>query len=138
MNTSPSDSEPETVLCINCCELRPITDFRLRERGKEARVTQCRKCHADYERRRMQRKRAKAQGRQMQALATAIRSGGTAQRLETLLKISAAASGGYRNLLQNWYQTIQEDVTSRKRPIQLVRFYRTVLQGMLNSGKNSE
>ena len=131
--TPDTPQSPDDLLCTCCLEFKPPTEFRRRAKGQEQRVSQCRKCHNAEELHRRRIKRAQGQDLQMQKLASAIRQGRDTKRLQGLLAAGIAASGGYRGLLEKWYSTIQGDVESRKRPAQLVRFYQTLLKGLLRS-----
>ena len=125
--------EPNQRLCINCLELKPPTEFRRRGKNNDQRVSQCRQCHNTAELQRRHRKRSANRDRQMQKLATSIRQCRNAKRLQTLLHTGIMAAGGYTALLQNWYETIQHEVDRRERPAQLMRFYSTIMQGLIRS-----
>lgn len=89
--------------------------------------------HNAAELQRRHRKRAGNKDRQMQKLSNSIRQCRNAKRLQTLLHIGIMASGGYTALLQNWYETIQNEIDRRERPAQLMRFYSTILQGLMRA-----
>ena len=125
---STPQEEPKPPLCIQRLELKPPAEFRRRGRNNELRVSQCRQCHNAAEIQRRHRKRAGNKDRQMQKLSNSIRQCRNAKRLQTLLHIGIMASGGYTALLQNWYETIQNEIDRRERPAQLMRFYSTILQ----------
>ena len=113
--TSASQADiPATVeelrVCSDCCEVRLLTDFRRRFRGREDRMYQCRQCHASAEFQRRKHHREIRTGQRMKAIATAARNPKAMKRLLMLIDTGVIASGGFENLLRDWYATIQKSI----------------------------
>ena len=119
--------EPELRICTDCCEIKPLTDFRKRYRGRDDRMHQCQCCHARTEKSRRQRKKAIARGFRMQAIATAARRPRSMRQLLTLLEFGVHASGGFEKLLEDWYAGIQECIEQRISTPRILGYY----QGMI-------
>ena len=100
--------EPELQICTDCCEIKPLTYFRKRYKGRADRMHQCQGCHARAEKSRRQRKSAIARGFRMQAIATAARRPRSMRQLLTLLEFGVHASGGFEKLLKDWRAAVEE------------------------------
>lgn len=124
----------ELRICSECCEIRLLTDFRRRGRNREDRGFQCRQCHATAERERKRHRRDIKKGRQMQALATALkRKNRSAKQLDTLMHLSIVSAGGYEAMVRDWYNVFQKNMNENKPTPRLVAFYEAITALMISS-----
>ena len=84
-------AEEELRVCKDCIEVKPLTDFRRRFRGRDDRMYQCRQCHALAERLRLKHRREIQTGKRMQAIATAARNPRAMKRLLKLMESGVLA-----------------------------------------------
>ena len=121
-----STDTQELRICTDCCEIKPLPEFRRRYRDQEVRVHQCKSCHAVAERERNRRRREIAAGRRMQSLATAARRARNPRQLDLLMKLGVHAAGGLEKMLRDWRAAIEESINRGRATPRLLGFYETM------------
>ena len=119
--------EPEMRICSECCEVKPLTEYRRRFKDRDVRMHQCRACHLAAERYRLLRRKAKHTAGRMQAISTACRRSRNMNRLMLMLELSIHASGGVGNLMQDWHAAVRDNIERRKPTPRLLGFYEAII-----------
>jgi len=83
--------------CEQCCEFRPLTEFRRRSRAGTGRMHQCRQCHNQSERMRREKRRAKRERSSVATWLTRIKNERSNARLEFLIGAMLHQFGGMEN-----------------------------------------
>ena len=110
------------IICSGCAAQLPVSEFRRRKKGSEARMTKCRQCHAGYERVRRQNIRRKQNGIDLQKAATKITRYRSFDRIENLIELMVSRFGGPAELWDFWKAEINRVETQKKVTLRALRF----------------
>jgi hypothetical protein len=106
----PPDALGAVRTCERCFQSRSLTEFRRRERGNQARMRQCRRCHNAAERhRRAALRGSKARRRTAKQLA-AIRDAVSAGRVQALVAEMVRRAGGMEHFANTWVACFRRDL----------------------------
>ena len=123
-------SDDAVRICSACAEIKAITDFRRRYRGRPERMNTCNSCHSVHERERQARHRRKRRGMELQKFATAYCSTRDQNRRQLICDMAIQEAGGFTQFLKIWHSTISTMIASGKNSPRLLRLYELVFELM--------
>ena len=115
-------------ICSACAEIKALTDFRRRYRGRPERMHTCNSCHSIHERERQARHRRKRQGMEIQKFCTAYCATRDQNRRQLIFKMAIQEAGGFTRFLKNWHDTVSTMIASGKNSPRLLRLYELVFE----------
>ena len=116
-------TDEEIRICSECAELKPLTSFRRRYRGRPQRMGVCNSCHAARERIRRNRNRHQLDQLAIQKFATAYCSTRNHERRRLITAMGLQAVGGLEPFLKKWLAAIQDLTTRRQSSPRLLRLF---------------
>ena len=96
--------------CVSCLLQHPLERFRLRRRGGEARMRQCRLCHNQGGQLRRPRERGLLTKRQFHQYLTSAKNQRTGRSVERVYLDLVQQFGGTEGLLRMWTHTIEKNL----------------------------
>lgn len=117
-------------ICSTCAEVKSLTDFRRRFRGRQERAHRCNKCHSVHERERQARHRRKRRGMEIQKFATRFVSTRDQKRRQLICDLAIQAAGGFGAFLRIWHDTISSLIDSGSGSPRLLRLFELVFELM--------
>ncbi len=103
-----------TRICRTCFRDLPLSEFRRRRKNEEALSTDCRKCHNQKERVRVQGKRTKARHKAVVDAMHTIRRNASDQKVKAVCERMIAGFGSVENFVDAWQECLAVDF-ARKR-----------------------
>jgi hypothetical protein len=121
-------SEDAVRICSACAEIKSMTDFRRRYRGRPERMNTCNVCHVARERERQTRRRRQRRGMEIQKFATAFCSTRDQKRRQLICDMAIKAAGGFNQFLKIWHDMISTMTSEQRYSPRLLRLYELVFE----------
>lgn len=106
----------DTKICSVCARPFPLTEFRKRWKDEEARMPDCRQCHARFERERYRKRRQKENGVFVQKTATRIAGLRSFEKISNLVLLMLSTLGGPDRFFGVWAEEV-ERARNQKRKV---------------------
>lgn len=122
MNAETTVLPNDQLVCSACARLQPISEFRRRSSATGARMRQCRRCHANYERIRRLRVRQRVRGAQLHKAASEIARTSRIDQTCDFVQSLVRSFGGQGELVRFWCQEIERLKVERRLSSRVFRF----------------
>ncbi|MGI9447744.1 MAG: hypothetical protein ACR2NI_08840 [Pirellulales bacterium] len=100
----------KNLICRDCGLKKELNEFRRRKKGSEARVHQCRKCHALEERLRSQTKRCETNHYTACKALSALKKAKSARQVEIICSQMIRQFGGINRFCDTWKEQLARDL----------------------------
>ena len=126
LSVQPAPVPPETKVCSQCLADLPITQFRRRSKGSDARSSDCRGCHTKAERDRLRTVRQKSHRDALDAWGRSV-TATDLPTLEAVTKLVMKKFDGPGRFFAAFKQMIDDCQDERVQPAARIRFFEALM-----------
>jgi hypothetical protein len=100
----------DELICRDCGERKPATEFRLRRAGGSTRTRQCRSCHAQAERLRRQATRSRQHRQAVNRELARLKNARSARQIGAVCETLIGCFGGLEGFAAAWRACLEADL----------------------------